>query len=85
MQPEKKNKYLVEKKKKGEKILCIFENKMGFFESIFTNIKPHPVGKNARMHTIKSINESWHIEERVIMIARTPMKRNALRSLNTRW
>lgn len=45
-------------------------------------IKPHPVGRNARQHTIKSIKDSWQIRERVIMTAITVMKRIALNSLN---
>ncbi len=50
-----------------------------------TNIKPHPVGKNARQHTIKSIKDRSQIMERVNIMDRTPKKRNALNSLNHKW
>jgi len=49
-----------------------------------TNIKPHPVGKNARQHTIKSIKDRSQMLERVNIMDRTPKKRNALNSLNHR-
>lgn len=56
-----------------------------YYLSKLTKIKPHPVGKNARQHTIKSFEESSQTMDRVIMVAITPRKRIALNSLNARW
>lgn len=50
-----------------------------------TSIKPHPVGINARQQTITSFNDSSHMTERVITMAKTLRKRNALKSLNIKW
>ena len=49
-----------------------------------TNMNPHPVGKNARQHTIKSLSDSSQMRDRVIMVDRTLRKRNALNSLNAK-
>lgn len=52
---------------------------------MLTNIKPHPVGKNARQQTIKSFIDRSQTLDRMMIIARTAMKRNALKSLKARW
>lgn len=52
---------------------------------MLTNIKPHPVGKNARQQTIKSFIDRSQTLDRIMIIARTAMKRNALKSLKARW
>ena len=50
-----------------------------------TSIKPRQVGRNARQQTITSFKDSSHMTERVITMARTLRKRNALNILNIRW
>lgn len=58
---------------------------MSVFHLAFTNMSPQPVGKNARQQTMMSFRDNLQTTERVIITDRTPRKRNALKSRNTRW